>query len=46
MWIKRIKFSDDINKIKTFYDQGYKMSFSYFDLIEHFYNEEIFKKNE
>jgi len=44
--LNEIKFSDDINKIKTFYDQGYKTSFSYFDLIDHFYNEEIFKKNE
>ena len=44
--LNKFKFSDDINKIKTFYDQGYKTSFSYFDLIDHFYNEEIFKKNE
>ena len=44
--LNEIQFSEDINKIKTFYDQGYKTSFSYFDLIDHFYDEGIFKKNE
>ena len=44
--LNEIRFSDDINKIKTFYDQGYKTSFSYFDLMDHLYDERVFENDD
>ena len=44
--LNEIKFSDDVNEIKKFYDQGYKTSFSYFDLMDHLNDEGIFEDNE
>ena len=44
--LNEIKFSDDVNEIKKFYDQGYKTSFSYFDLMDHLNDEGIFETND
>ena len=44
--LNEIKFSDDVNEIKKYYDQGYKTSFSYFDLMAHLNDEGIFEANE
>ena len=44
--LNEIKFSDDVNEIKKIYDQGYKTSFSYFDLMDHLYDERVFENDE
>jgi hypothetical protein len=44
--LNEIKFSDDVNEIKKYYDQGYKTSFSYFDLMDHLNDEGIFETND
>jgi hypothetical protein len=44
--INEIRFSDDINEIKKFYDNGCKTSFSYFDLMDHLNGEGIFENDD
>ena len=44
--LKEIHFTDNINEIKKFYDNGFKTSFSYFDLMDHLNDEGVFENNE
>jgi hypothetical protein len=44
--LKEIHFSDNINEIKKFHDNGFKTSLSYFDLMEHLNDEGVFENNE
>ena len=44
--INEIRFSDNVNEIKKFYDNGCKTSFSYFDLMDHLNDEGLFEDNE
>ena len=44
--MKKIHFTDNINEIKKFYDNGFKTSFSYFDLMDHLNDEGVFENNE
>jgi hypothetical protein len=44
--LNEIHFTDNINEIKKFYDNGFKSSFSYFDLMDHLNDEGVFENNE
>jgi len=44
--LKEIHFSDNVNEIKKFYDNGFKTSFSYFDLMDHLNDEGVFENSE
>ena len=44
--LNEIRFTENVNEIKKFYDKGCKTSYSYFDLMDHLNDEGIFENDE